>query len=294
MKKRAEELKLGLMKSYAKVAENASFGCSASCLPKSASVEEIGRRIGYENRDMQAVPPGSNLGLGCGNPVAIASLKEGQIVLDLGSGAGFDSFLASRAVGGMGMVIGVDMTARMVKRAKENALDHIRKGGQDNVEFIVGEIESLPVKSFSIDAVISNCSINLVYDKELAFSEAFRVLKAGGRLVVSDIVQNKSLPDFILQSIKKHVGCVAGASTLDRYLDAIRSAGFDTVEVVEEASFPLDCMIYDPTGRAISLGLKGSGEERAKIEDRDKIEYKGNIEGPMRRIMVCALKPGGE
>lgn len=294
MKKRAEELKLGLMKSYAKVAENASFGCSASCLPKSASVEEIGRRIGYENRDMQAVPPGSNLGLGCGNPVAIASLKEGQIVLDLGSGAGFDSFLASRAVGGMGMVIGVDMTARMVKRAKENALDHIRKGGQDNVEFIVGEIESLPVKSFSIDAVISNCSINLVYDKELAFSEAFRVLKAGGRLVVSDIVQNKSLPDFILQSIKKHVGCVAGASTLDRYLDAIRSAGFDTVEVVEEASFPLDCMIYDPTGRAISLGLKGSGEERAKIEDRDKIEYKGNIEGPMRRIMVCALNPGGE
>ena len=294
MKKRAEELKLGLMKSYAKVAENASFSCSAGCLTKFASVEEIGRRIGYEIRDLEAVPPGSNLGLGCGNTVAFSALKEGHIVLDLGSGAGFDSFLASRAVGGLGMVIGLDMTARMVKRAREFALDHIGKGRQDNVEFIVGEIESLPVRSNSIDAVISNCSINLVYDKELAFSEAFRVLKAGGRLVASDIVQNKRLPDFVLQSIKEHVGCVAGASTLDRYLDAIRSAGFDDVEVVEEASFPLDCMIYDPTGRAISLGLKGSGEDRDEIEDQDKIEDKGNNEGPMRRIMVCALKPGGE
>jgi len=281
MKKRAEELKLGLMKSYAKVAENASFSCSASCLTK-ASIEEIGRRIGYEECDMEAVPPVSNLGLGCGNPVAIASLKEGETVLDLGSGAGFDSFLASRAVGGLGMVIGVDMTAGMVKRAKENALDHIRKGGQDNVEFIEGEIESLPVRSYSIDAVISNCSINLVYDKELAFSEAFRVLKARGMLVLSYIVQNKSFPDFVLQSIKEHVGCVAGASTLDRYLDAIRSAGFGEVEVVEEASFPLDCMIYDPTGRAITLGLNGSGE------DRDKIE------GSIIRIMVSALKPGRE
>ena len=288
MKKRAKELKLALRKSYAHVAENAPLSSSAGCLRKAASVEEIGRRIGYEERDMEMVPTGSNLGLGCGNPVALAALKEGEIVLDLGSGAGFDSFLASRAVGGLGMVIGVDITAGMVKRAREFSLDHIGKGGQDNVEFIVGEIESLPVRGHSIDAVISNCSINLVYDKYSAFSEAFRVLKAGGRLVVSDIVQNKSLPDFVLQSIKVHVGCVAGASTLDRYLDAIRSAGFDEVEVVEEVSFPFDCMIYDPTGRAISLGLKGPGEDWDKIEDGDMIE------GPMRRIMVSALKPGRE
>lgn len=282
MKKRDEELKMALKESYAHVAENASSSCSVGCCTMAANPEEIGKKIGYNQNDMQTVPSGSNLGLGCGNPIAFAALKEGERVLDLGSGAGIDAFLASNIVGSTGSVIGVDMTAEMVKKARENSRDHRLKGGCDNVEFRVGEIESLPVQNDSIDIVISNCAINLVPDKELAFREAFRVLKPGGRLMVSDIVFNKRLPDFVLQSIEAQVGCVAGASNGKRYIDAIRSAGFDEVMVIKESDFPLDCMANDPAGQAISLSLRDSAEEINKLE------------GSISSILVSALKPEKE
>jgi ubiquinone/menaquinone biosynthesis C-methylase UbiE len=187
---------------------------------------------------MNAVPEGANLGLGCGNPVAIASLKEGDAVLDLGSGAGFDAFLAAKKVGKTGRVIGVDMTPEMLERARANA----KKGGFDNVEFRAGEIEKLPVEDNMIDVIISNCVINLSPDKETVFKEAFRVLKLGGRLMVSDLVLAKNLPKRIKESVEAYVGCLAGAIKKDDYLGFIKQAGFQDIKVISEASYPVDAM----------------------------------------------------
>jgi len=275
MKEKDEKLKMAVRESYGRVAEQSGSCCSSGCCG-AAKPEAIAKKIGYTEEEMQAVPTGSNLGLGCGNPIALASLAEGETVLDLGSGAGFDCFLASNIVGPKGKVIGVDMTMEMIARARDNAL----KGGYDNVEFRLGEIEALPVEDDSIDIIISNCVINLVPDKEKAFREAFRVLKSGGRLMVSDIVLQKKLPDSVLESIEAYVGCVAGASTRTGYLDAINSAGFRGVTVIEETDFPLDCMTNDPNGQAILSSLKGSAEEIKKVE------------GAISSIKVRAIKPG--
>jgi len=274
MTEKDEDLKKAVRENYGRVAEQAGACCSSSCCT-TAKPAAIARKIGYTEEEVQAVPTGSNLGLGCGNPIALASLSEGETVLDLGSGAGFDCFLASNIVGPSGLVIGVDMTIEMIARARENAL----KGGYKNVEFRLGEIESLPVEDNTIDIIISNCVINLVPNKGKAFKEAFRVLKPGGRLMVSDIVLQKKLPDFVLESIVAYVGCIAGASTKTGYLDAIRSAGFENVTVMEESVFPLDCMTNDPTGQAILLSLKGSAEEIKKLE------------GAISSIKVRGIKP---
>lgn len=255
------DLKNAVKEGYSRVARNATSCCSSGC-SCSAKPASISRKVGYTDEQMQAVPEGANLGLGCGNPVALASLKEGETVLDLGSGAGFDCFLASNAVGPLGRVIGVDMTEEMLVRARKNA----EKGGYKNVEFRPGEIESLPVEDNLVDAIISNCVINLVPYKKKAFGEAFRVLKPGGRLMVSDIVLTKKLPDFILHSIEAYVGCVAGAVSKERYLDAINSAGFEDVRIIEETNFPLDYMVADPHGQAILKSLKGSVEEIKNVE----------------------------
>jgi arsenite methyltransferase len=174
------------------------------------------------------VPEGANLGLGCGNPVALATLKKGETVLDLGSGAGFDAFLSANRVGKTGRVIGVDMTPEMMETACENA----KKGGYKNVEFRLGDIESLPVDDNSIDVIISNCVINLSPDKPKVFKEAFRALKPGGRLMVSDIVLLKELPASLKESAEAYVGCVAGASKKDEYLKMIKDAGFKSVKAV--------------------------------------------------------------
>jgi arsenite methyltransferase len=270
-----QDLKNAVREGYSKVAKSAGSCCQSGCCG-SAKPQSIGKKIGYTEQQMEAVPEGSNLGLGCGNPTALAALKEGDTVLDLGSGAGFDCFLAANSVGKNGRVIGVDMTEEMLERARDNA----RKGGYQNVEFRLGEIEALPVEDDSVDAIISNCVINLVPDKKKAFREAFRVLRPGGRLMVSDIVLKKKLPDFVKQSIEAYVGCLAGAISKEKYLDAISSAGFEDVVVMEESSFPLDCMTNDPTGRAIVKSLEGSAQEREKVE------------GSISSLMVSGRKPG--
>ena len=200
---------------------------------------------------MSKTPSGSNLGLGCGNPVALASLREGETVLDLGSGAGFDCFLTANQVGESGRVIGVDMTPEMIERARENA----RKGGYLNVEFRLGEVENLPVTDNSVDVIISNCVINLAPDKRRVFKEAYRVLKANGRLMVSDIILVKELPDFIKDSIDAYIRCLVGAITRDEYLAAVEQAGFQEVEIVDETPIAMEWTAIDPELQRLIDGI---------------------------------------
>ncbi len=212
---------------------NLSCGCHGN-----TSAETISKNIGYNEADFTSVPEDANLGLGCGNPVALASLKPGAVVLDLGSGAGFDCFLAAARVGPQGKVIGVDMTADMLDKARENAA----KGNYKNVEFRLGEIENLPVADNTIDTIISNCVINLSPNKPRVFDEAFRVLKTGGHLMVSDIVLNQALPEKIKNSISAYIGCLSGAILKAAYLNTIKKAGFKQIKIVEECFFPIDDM----------------------------------------------------
>jgi SAM-dependent methyltransferase len=246
------EIKKNVRKSYASVAKQSTSCCAPTTSCCSNQSEAISKAIGYSEHEISSVPEGANLGLGCGNPLALASLKEGETVLDLGSGAGFDCFLAAQRVGEKGKVIGVDMTPEMVDKARENALE----GNSHNVEFRLGEIENLPVADNSADIVISNCVINLSPDKPRVFKEAFRVLKPGGRLMVSDIVLLKELPTFIINSVSAYVGCISGAMLKDEYLATIKSAGFNDVKILEENVFPIDCMANDPTAQTIIKELK--------------------------------------
>ena len=188
---------------------------------------EQARRLGYTEDDLASVPEGANLGLGCGNPVALASLKPGQTVLDLGSGAGFDAFLAARAVGPAGRVIGVDMTPEMLTKARANA----KKGGYTNVEFRLGEIEALPVADATADVIISNCVINLCPDKRPVYREAYRALRPGGRLAVSDVVAREELPVEIRRDLALYSGCLAGATPRAELLLIIEEAGFTHVSI---------------------------------------------------------------
>ena len=244
-----EEKKRVVRKGYAEVAKQDHPRAIPlrSCCGSASFAQEISKNIGYTEKDLTVVPEGANLGLGCGNPVALASLQEGDIVLDLGAGAGFDCFLAAQRVGINGRVIGVDMTPEMVEKARENA----RKGNYQNVEFRLGEIEHLPVADNAVDVVISNCVINLVPDKKRAFAEVFRVLRPGGRLMISDIVLLHELPEVIKTSVAGYVGCISGALMKGEYLKTIREAGFEDVQVVEETSFPIECRTNDPTAQAM-------------------------------------------
>ena len=252
-----EEVTKTVRTRYANVAkQSGSCGCSGTSAAqptaccgstRAATARDISKTIGYSDTDVNLVPEGANLGLGCGNPIALASLKEGEVVLDLGSGAGFDCFLAASRVGPQGKVIGVDMTPEMLDKAREN----VHKGNYQNVEFRLGEIENLPVADNSVDVIISNCVINLSQDKPKVFKEAFRVLKPGGRLMVSDIVLLADLPKEILTSVDAYVGCIAGASKKSDYLEAIRSAGFKEVKVVDETVFPTGSMSNGPIVKAI-------------------------------------------
>jgi len=250
MDKKKKQIKDLVREGYAKVAKDRTSCCSSgSCCGKASQAGDVSKAVGYSDDEMNAVPDGANLGLGCGNPVAIAALKEGDIVLDLGSGAGFDAFLAARRVGKTGRVIGVDMTQEMLEMAMANA----KKGGYDNVEFRLGEIEKLPVEDNSIDAIISNCAINLSPDKEMVFKEAFRALKPGGRLMVSDLVLTKDLSQAIKQSVEAYVGCLAGAIKKGDYLNIITMAGFQDVKVISESGYPVDAMFENLEGAQDSV-----------------------------------------
>ena len=260
---RDEEIKKSVREGYAKIAQQDSTCCdtTGSCCGSSVSARDISKGIGYSEEELDTVPEGANLGLGCGNPVALASLQEGEIVLDLGSGAGFDCFLAAKKVGENGRVIGVDMTPEMIAKARENA----QKANYGNVEFRLGEIENLPAADNSADVIISNCVINLAPDKTKVFKEAFRVLKPGGRLMVSDIVLTKELPEIIRNSIQAYVGCIAGAMIKLDYLEAIAAAGFQQVSVLDQTNFPLDCLANDPTAQAIMNSLNLTPERATEL-----------------------------
>ena len=272
------DVRHAVRESYAKIA--GEEGC---CLPTSkacgcgpeATAEDISKMMGYSDEELKNIPEGSNLGLGCGNPVALASLKEGEVVLDLGSGAGIDVFLAAKLVGETGKVIGVDMTPEMLERANKNA----QEGNFENVEFRLGHIEQLPVADNSVDAIISNCVINLSPDKKQVFRETFRVLKPGGRLMVSDIVLLKDLPEAAKKSAELYVSCVAGALRKDEYLDAIQGAGFTDTRLVNETIVSSELFSNDPIGNEM---IEDSG---LSAED-----YKAAIES-IASIKVHATKP---
>ena len=230
-------------------------GCGCGTTVTTASMEALG----YSKDQQTAVPQGADLGLGCGNPLGHAAVKPGEIVLDLGSGAGIDSFLAARDTGPTGRVIGVDMTPAMLTRARGNAV----KGGFENVEFRLGEIENLPVADASIDVIISNCVINLSPEKGRVFAEAMRALRPGGRMVVSDLVLVAPLPDSVRSNIEAYVGCVAGASTKDDYLAHARSAGFERVEVLEEKTYDIAAFGEDEATAAATTRAVRSMKVRA-------------------------------
>ena len=250
-----EKVKKIVRTRYAKVAKTNSSCCAshADCCTASPSNADVSKMVGYSQNELNAVPEGANLGLGCGNPTALASLKEGERVLDLGSGAGFDCFLAAKRVGKSGKVIGVDMTPEMLDKARRNAA----KGKYENVEFRLGEIENLPVADNSVDVIISNCVINLAPNKKRVFEEAFRVLSPTGRLMVSDIVLLKPLPKAVQENVEAYSGCIAGAEFKDSYLELMRQVGFRNVKVLQEKVYPLEAIISEPkTKEAVSrMGL---------------------------------------
>lgn len=233
----AHETRTQVRNRYAQAAQAGSSCCSTTasgtgCCGSPISADDLAKTIGYSETELSLVPDGANLGLGCGNPQAIASLQSGETVLDLGSGAGFDCFLAARQVGEAGRVIGVDMTPEMLSRARENA----RTGGFTNVEFRLGEIEHLPVADQSVDVIISNCVINLSPEKPQVFREAFRVLRPGGRLAVSDMVTSVTLPPEVQKDLAMFTGCIAGAASLADLEHMLAEAGFSDIRITPKES----------------------------------------------------------
>lgn len=240
-----KKIKSEVKKRYAKIAKEGS-SCCPTCRK---SISKKAEAIGYSEDELQKLPKEAFLGLGCGNPTALAGLNEGEIVLDLGSGAGVDVFLAAEKVGKNGRVIGVDMTEEMIRKGKKIAKEY----GYKNVEFRHGEIENLPVEDNSVDVIISNCVINLSPDKLKTFKEAHRVLKPGGRMLVSDIVTEGELPEDIKKSFDAWSECVAGALEKNRYLDTIKKAGFRNVEIIGQNSYPEDWLDGRLVGKITSI-----------------------------------------
>ncbi|PLX49227.1 MAG: arsenite S-adenosylmethyltransferase [Desulfobulbaceae bacterium] len=231
-KQKHDVIRSAVRENYGKIAVSGRSGCS--CSPSSCcgtangvAAEDISLGLGYSSEDVTAVPEGANMGLGCGNPQAIASLQPGEVVLDLGSGGGFDCFLAARAVGDKGHVIGVDMTPEMITKSRKNA----NKSGFGNVDFRLGELENLPVADGIVDVIISNCVINLSPEKERVFKESFRVLKTGGRLAISDVVATAEMPDAVKNDLAMHTGCISGASYIPELEAMLKRVGFTNIQI---------------------------------------------------------------
>lgn len=265
-----EQIKRAVRDQYARIADGAGTCCGPSCC-EASSAGTRSRQLGYSDDELAAVPEGADLGLGCGTPVAISGLEEGHTVVDLGSGAGFDCFLAAKKVGPAGRVIGVDMTHEMLEKARDNAA----RSGCENVEFRLGELEHLPVADGEVDVVISNCVINLVPDKKQVFSEAFRVLKPGGRLMVSDMVLLGAWPQGIEKSLAAYAGCLAGAELKEAYLAAIEGAGFADIRVLKETGG--DDLIDESIDEL--LGQLGVGQDARQLA------------GLVASVTVSATKP---
>lgn len=232
--KQADDIRQNVRESYSQVAEASNngdcCGTESSCcgVSNDAAINTlVSTRLGYSENDLENVPVGADMGLGCGNPRAIASIKPGETILDLGSGGGFDCFLAAAETGESGHVIGIDMTPTMISKARANAV----KGKYNHVEFRLGEIEHMPVANDTVDVIISNCVINLSPDKNQVFSEAFRVLKPGGRLAISDVVASTKLPEAMKQDLALYSGCMAGASPISELLAILENNGFEKISI---------------------------------------------------------------
>ena len=246
---KSKKIKDAVKEKYSSIAESkAKSCCSDTGLECCTPITDLS--YGYDKKELENLPEGANLGLGCGNPLALTEIKSGEVVLDLGCGAGVDVFLAVRKVGPNGEVIGLDMTDEMLEKAKENA----RKVGIDNVEFKKGEIENMPIQSNSIDLVVSNCVINLVPDKKKAYQEIYRVLKPKGRFAISDMVTKGDLPKEIKEDMEAWAGCVAGALDKDEYLSIVKECGFENIQVKSEVEYD-----YKKTDKfsLTSIGLIG-------------------------------------
>jgi len=282
-----EKVRKRVREGYAKIAKEGLCCTDASCCGSSDSYEAIGKKMGYSEEALRSVPDGANLGLGCGNPVALASLKEGETVVDLGSGAGLDCFIAAKKVGEKGRIIGVDMTPQMVDKARENA----RKGNYKNAEFRLGEIENLPVADNTADVVISNCVINLAPNKKRVFEEAFRVLKPRGRLMVSDVVLLEELP----AAIKKRAhpaSCIQDAVMKEKYLETIRQAGFQDVRIVNETGYS-EYAVDDSNAKVIVADLVKDSQELKSVSElkKEDKEILRKIFASIASINVSATKP---
>jgi SAM-dependent methyltransferase len=262
------EIKKNVREGYAKVAKDNTSCCGPSSSESAGSCgcgptvdqKSVSKAMGYSKEELESLPEGADLGLGCGNPTALASIEEGETVIDLGSGAGIDCFLASKKVGKDGKVIGVDMTPEMLDKARANA----KNGNIENVEFRLGEIDNLPVPDNTADLIISNCVINLAPDKKRVFEEAYRVLKPGGRVMISDIVLLGELSDALKASKEAYVGCISGAISKEDYLQAIKDAGFERIEVVSEATFPVEDLVVGENAQKILKDADLTTEEAIK------------------------------
>ncbi|MEQ8850535.1 MAG: arsenite methyltransferase [Phycisphaerales bacterium] len=287
-KRSGETLRDTIRSGYAKIAETGVFvgegsaatreelaggsGCcggGSCCGPTTLGVDELAAQIGYSADELGALPGGANMGLSCGNPTAIAALREGEVVMDLGSGGGFDVFLAGPKVGASGRAIGVDMTSEMIGKARANAEAYRKNTGLDNVEFRLGEIENLPAADGSVDVVISNCVLNLSTDKPRAWAEVFRVLKPGGRVAISDIALLRELPDAARETVEDWVGCVAGAVLVEDLRAMLAAIGFEGIELTPKPEYVAAMTdAGDPLYRKLA-GLLPGGDPAAYVTSLD-------------------------
>ena len=256
-KTQEKKLKDFVKNRYGQIAKKGETCCSCN----GVTVLKQAEAIGYSLEELKQIPTSAIMGLGCGNPVGLATLKKGEIILDLGSGGGIDVFLAANKVGEDGWVIGVDITPEMIRKAKSNA----RKGGYKNVEFRLGEIENLPVENESVDVIISNCVVNLSLDKGEVFAEAFRVLKPGGKMLISDIVTDKELPEEIKKSFSAWAECIGGALTRKEYLSVFKNAGFGRIKILDEKVFLEEGMSEKIKGRIISIKVEAKKGHKRRL-----------------------------